>query len=96
MCSLTVRSVGLKQLLLIVFAIGYTNAVDLSGVSIKMNENMAKRKSRKTRPLELDYPSHSQTLERQRLSVKPLVIGRRDGLFRQKLKSRMIMKKFNA
>ena len=58
------RFVGLKQLLFIVFTIEYANAVELFIVSIKMNENMAKRKSRKTRPLELDYPSLYQAVER--------------------------------
>ena len=52
------------QLLLIVFAIGYVNAVELFVVSIKMNQNMAKRKSWKTRPLELDHPMHNQAVEK--------------------------------
>ena len=62
------RFVGLKQLPFIVSEIGYANAVELFVVPIKMTENMAKRKSRKTRPLELDHPSHCQAVERHEAS----------------------------
>ena len=58
------RFVGLKQLLLIVFASGFANAVELFVVSINTNENMAKKKSRKTRPLELDHPSYNPAVKR--------------------------------
>ena len=57
------RFVGLKQLLLIIFAIGHANAAELFVVSIKTNEN-TKMKSRKTRLLELDRPSHNHAVER--------------------------------
>ena len=63
-CSQTVRFVGLKQLLLIVFAIEYANAVELFVVSINTNENMAKKKSWKTRPLELDHPNHNPAVKK--------------------------------
>ena len=50
--------------LLIVFAIGYAYAVKLFVVSINTNQHMAKKKSRKTRPLELDHPSHNQAVKK--------------------------------
>ena len=43
-CSQTVRFVSLRQLHLIVFAIRYANAVEQFVLSMKMNENMAKKK----------------------------------------------------
>ena len=52
-------------------------------------------------PVKLDHPSHNQVVERHgkvATEASGQVVGyeRRDGLIRQKLKSRMTMKKFNT
>ena len=52
-------------------------------------------------PLKLDHPRHNQAVEKHGKVVTEAsdqVVGyeRRDGLFRQKLESRMIMKKFDT
>ena len=58
------RFVSPQQLYLIVFAIEYAKAIELFVVSIKVNENVAKKKSRETRPLNLDHPNHNQVVEK--------------------------------